>query len=67
MVMTNASPPLFLFFAAALLFPALAAAALQPYDETADAKAQIQAALSEAWKDLSARDKNTLIRLYSER
>jgi protein disulfide-isomerase len=50
MVMTNASPPLFLFFAAALLFPALAAAALQPYDETADAKAQIQAALSEAWK-----------------
>jgi len=45
--MTNASLRIFLF-AAVLLFSMLAAAASPPYDETADAKAQILAALTEA-------------------
>jgi protein disulfide-isomerase len=46
--MTNANLRA-LLFAAALSFSTLAAAASPPYDETADAKAQIQAALSEAF------------------
>ena len=45
--MTNASLRVFLF-TAVLFFPTLAAAAAPPYDETADAKAQIRIALSEA-------------------